>query len=138
MLMTIGPVTLDIWPLNVTDTTRSAGAEYAEKGIIGRRPALEFVGEAPEQLTLSAKLFPSKLGGLDELNNLDTIRRSGLPQYVMRGDGRPLGWFVISAVTEDSSHLDAQGVGQVIEVEIDLVRADGPDDASFHSAANLN
>lgn len=138
MLMTIGPIALDIWPLNPTETERTTGAEYAEKGIIGRRPALEFMGEAAEQLRVSVSLFPAKLGGLDELANLQALRASGRPQYVMRGDGRPLGWFVIASLTESSSYLDAQGVGQVIEVEIEMTRGDGPDDANFHGAANFN
>lgn len=138
MLMTIGAVALEVWPLNITDTSRSTGGEFAEKAIMGRRPVLEFVGEAAETLGLSAKLFPAKLGGLAELDNLHAIRTSGLPQYVMRGDGTPLGWFVLAELSENSTHLDGRGVGQVIEINITLKRTDGPQDADFHASANVN
>lgn len=126
MLMTLGSLVLEVWPFNPTETDRNSGGDYVEKPVMGRRPPLEWVGEAAETFNISARLFPAKLGGLDGLSRLNAMRQSGTPQYLMRGDGRPLGWFVIESVSENSQYLDAKGVGQVIEVDITLKRSDAP------------
>lgn len=126
MLMTLGPLAMEVWPFNPTETERESGGEYVEKPVVGRRPPLEFVGDAGETFTITAKLFPEKLGGLGSLSQLNALRQSGLPQYLMRGDGVPLGWFVVKSAKEKSTYLDAKGVGRVIEVEISLRRADAP------------
>ena len=133
MLMVLGSLTMEVWPFNPTDTMRDSGGEYVEKPVMGRRPPLEWVGETVETFSITAKLFPAKLGGLDGLDRLNAMRQSGLPQYLMRGDGKPLGWFVIEAVHERSEYLDAKGVGQVIEVEITLKRSDAPGIGSLFS-----
>lgn len=131
MLMALGALALEVWPLNPTEMSRDSGGEYVEKAVMGRRPPLEFVGEAGESMSITARLFPAKLGGLPALDHLDAIRQSGIPQYLMRGDGVPLGWVVVERVSERSSYLDAKGVGQVIDVDISLRRADAPQDADF-------
>lgn len=133
MLMVFGALKFEVWPFNPIGTGSESGGEYVEKPVMGRRPPLEFVGEATENFTISVKLFPAKLGGLGSLDKLHAIRRSGIPQYLMRGDGVPLGWFVVTSVGAESSHLDAKGVGQVIDVDISLRRADAPQDADFFS-----
>lgn len=124
--MALGSVVMDVWPFNPTETSRESGGDYVEKPVMGRRPPLEFVGEAGETFSVTAKLFPEKLGGLGSLAQLSAMRKSGMAQYFMRGDGVPLGWYVVERVSERSSYLDAKGVGRVIEVEITLRRADAP------------
>lgn len=126
MLMVLGSVQMEVWPFNPTETGRESGGDYVEKPVMGRRPPLEFVGEAGETLTVSARLFPKKLGGLGSLDQLSAMRKSGQPQYFMRGDGVPFGWVVIEHVAEKSTYLDEHGVGQVVDVEITLRRADAP------------
>ena len=131
MLMMLGALTLEVWPFNPVSTGCDSGGDYVEKPVMGRRPPLEFVGEASESFSISAKLFPAKLGGLSSLNRLHALRKSGVPQYLMRGDGVPQGWYVVTTVNEKSSYLDAKGVGQQIDVEISLRRADAPQAADF-------
>lgn len=134
MLMMLGSVALDVWPFNPTDTGQETGGDFVEKPVMGRRPPLEWVGEAGETFTITAKLFPAKLGGLGSLSKLSAMRKSGIPQYLMRGDGVPLGWMAVERVSERSSYLDAKGVGQVIEVEISLRRSDAPTAGDYFSA----
>lgn len=84
-------------------------------------------------MTLSGSIFPKAIGGLEELAQLSALRQSGRPQYVMRGDGTPMGWFAIESHSANSSYLDAQGVGQRIDVQIKLRRAGAPPATSFFS-----
>lgn len=126
MLAQLGATTFTIAPLNTHDIGHDAGADYAEKSVMGRRPPLEFVGEAAESFTISGKLFPEKFGGLSDLEGLHSQRRAGKAIPFMRGDGVPLGWVVIEKITEKSAYLDAHGVGKVIDIDISVKRADPP------------
>src|SRR5690606_18173049 len=110
--------TFEVVGLNPTETSHEAGADFAEKAVMGRRPPLEFVGEAAETWSVSAKLFPEKFGGLSSLEKLHQQRVAGKSLPFMRGDGVPLGWVVIESIRENSTYLDSKFVGRVIEVEI--------------------
>ena len=44
-----------------------------------------------------------------------------------------MGWVVVEKVAERSSHLDAKGIGRVVDVDITVHRAAKPSDGSFFS-----
>ncbi|PYF05049.1 hypothetical protein BJ122_102275 [Rhodopseudomonas faecalis] len=125
-LMAFGPVAFEVYPLNPQTTDRATEAGFVEKQVIGRRPPLEFVGDGPEEFNISARLFPAKFGGMSSLAVLDAIRASGVPHILIRGDGVPLGWFCLVQVREKSTYLDPAGVGQIIDVDVSMKRADAP------------
>lgn len=133
MLMMIGPVQFKVAPVALMDYQRTHDASFAEKAIIGAAPALEWTGEGPESWTIRATLFPERFGGMGALTILDGLRRLGRPQYMMRGDGRLMGWVVIMSVVEVSTHLDRDGVGRKIEVDIAVRRAATPSPTSYFS-----
>ncbi|UYO50345.1 phage tail protein [Rhodopseudomonas palustris] len=133
-LMAYGPVTFSIYPLNPQSTERSTEASYVEKPVVGRRPPLEFMGDGAEDLTISAVLFPMKFGGLSSLSVLDAMRTSGIPHLLVRGDGTPLGWFCVIGAREKATYLDQSGVGQKIDIDLHLKRADAPNAAGYIAA----
>ena len=126
MLAQLGSVQMEVWPLNLTETSLDSEATFAEKSVMGRRPPLEFIGPGAETRTLKCKLFPGKFGGLSSLQRLQAQQTSGLPMPFMRGDGTALGWFVIEKISERASYLDRHGVGQVIELDVTVKRSDPP------------
>lgn len=134
MLMLIGPVQFEIEPFNLTETTHSHGASHVRKPVIGGRQPLEFTGEDPETWSLRAVLFPQKFGGESALTVLRLLTRSGIPQYMFRGDGALMGWVTLDSVTERSSYLDASGVGRMIEVDISVTRSHAPTAPGYFSA----
>jgi len=134
MLMMIGPVQFEVYPFNTNEYGHGHEAGFAEKPVLGVRPPLEFVGEGPESWSIKAKLYPEKFGGLDDLATLYSVRASGRPQYMMRGDGFVMGWVVVLNVTELSTYLDREGVGKVIDVDIKVKRADKPAAGNFFSS----
>jgi phage protein U len=133
MLMVLGPVQFEVWPFNATDYEHGHESAFAEKPVLGTRPPLEWVGEGPETWTIKARIFPRRFGGLEDLKKLAAARASGRPQYLMRGDGAQMGWVVIEKVQERSTYLDANGVGQVIDVDISVKRSAKPSNGSFYS-----
>lgn len=126
MLAMLGALQFELEPFNMTSHDHKTAADYASKPVVGRRPLLEFVGEGAETFTLSCKLFPERFGGLGDLSNLHEMRQSGEPQFFMRGDGVPMGFFAVTEVTEKSTYLNPTGVGRVIEVDVSIERTDPP------------
>ena len=134
MLLMIGPVRMKVAPFNVTSYTQTRETAYVAKAVLGGREPMEYVGEGPATVSVSGKLFPEKFGGQSSLTVLNLARASGTPQWLMRGDGGMMGWVVIEAVKERSTFLDADGVGRVIDVDIELRRVGIPLAATFFSA----
>lgn len=125
MLYAFGSVLFDTAPLNVDQVDRQTGGDFAEKAILGRTPAFEYVGETAEELRLLGKLFQA-FGGDEAWDELHQLRRDGRPQYLLRGDGRAMGWFLIFGIRETARYLDGQGRGRVVEFEIEFRRGDRP------------
>lgn len=134
MLYMLGPVIFEIWPVNLTDIEKTSEAGIVDKPVLSRRPPLEFVGDGPQTMRMNAKLFPQKFGGVGTVATLDAMKSSGLPQYLMRGDGVPQGWFMVDRISERHTYLDARGVGKVVDVSIELRRSDPPNVADFFSS----
>lgn len=137
MLYTLGSLYIETWPFNVSRVQTTGGADYAVKGVVGAEQPLEFVGEGANEITLEGVIWPGERDGEKALSSLeDTLsqmRSSGQPQYLMRGDGRPIGWYAITSVAERADYLDRDGVGKQIGVSINLRRASKPAEQSFFS-----
>ncbi len=133
MLMMIGPVKFEVTPFNATDYGHSHESSFVEKPVLGARMPLEWVGEGAETWAIKAKIYPERFGGLGDLKVLQQARISGLPQYMMRGDGSLMGWVVIESVNERSTYLDATGVGKVVEIDIAVRRCQAPSAGAFFS-----
>lgn len=126
MLLQVGPLQFDIAPLNAEKVAHDAKTDFAKKDVVGRRKIYEHVGEGDETLVIHGTLFPFKLGGLGALALAQALRVSAAPQYVVRGDGACLGWYVIVQILDTHDFLHSTGVGQKIEVAVHLERADSP------------
>lgn len=134
MLAQFGPIQFEIQPVNFTETSRETSAGLVDKPVMGRRQPVEFTGDESETLRLTVKLFPFNFGGLDALGHLDAIRKTGVPQVFVRGDGEVLGWFRLATVSERSSYIGPGGVGRQIDVEISLKRDDPPNPATYFAS----
>jgi phage protein U len=132
--MVLGPVQFQVIPFNTHAYGHGHEAGFAEKPVLGVRPPLEYVGEGPESWTIKGKIYPGKFGGMDELKLLYDARLSGRPQYLMRGDGVLMGWVVILSVSENSTYLDKDGVGKVIEFDIKVKRTDKPSAGQYFAS----
>ena len=132
-LYQLGSLQIKVAPFNAHEVAESGTTDYAVKAVVGAEQPLEFVGEGSNEMTLTGRLFPHEFGGLDELELLRQMRTSGRPQYLIRGDGKPFGWFAITSVSTRSAYLNSHGVGKMIEVTVNLRRAATPSKLSFFS-----
>ncbi len=129
MLAQLGSVIFEVLPVGLDGIDHSGTASFARHPVLGEMPPLEFTGEGSETWRLHGELRPefsarnlgdSGLSGIDELH---AMRRAGQAVFLMRGDGVPMGWVVITHVSERSRRLMANGVGRVVEFEVDVARA---------------
>lgn len=126
MLYQLGVLSVKVQPFNVNKVQSDRSTDYVPKPVLGAEPPMEYVGEGANTWRLSGDLFPKVIGGLNELQLLQAMRESGRPQFLLRGDGTPMGWVVIEKVSTREEHLAADGVGQKITVDIEVRRAGRP------------
>ena len=131
--MSLGPLAFEVHPFNTHEYGHSHATDYVDKPVMGGRKPLEWVGEGAETWSISGRIFPKKLGGLDGLSTLQNARKSGHPVYFMRGDGTPMGFVAILSVSEKSKHLSADGVGQVIDFDVTVKQTGAPSISGFLS-----
>jgi phage protein U len=129
-----GTLEFKVWPLNVHEVDHETGTDWAQKEVVGAAIYREWVGENDEKIHFRGLLFPYRIGGFSMVNVLDSMRRAGMAQLLMRGDGIPLGWFVIERLMRAHTFLSSEGVGRQIAFEAEFVRVPVPEPSSFFSA----
>jgi len=127
MLFQWGALQFDITPLNVHEADQMTVTDWARKEIAGAAIYREWVGEGDEEIALRGRVFPHRLGGLTELEVLESFRRQGKAELLMRGDGAVLGWYVLEKLSRAHRFLGADGIGQQINFEGHFARCPVPD-----------
>jgi len=128
-LLSIGPLVFDL-VVNADRILDEGEEDFARPDVIGRRRPFGHAGPGSEGLTISGTLFPERLGGIEAIDVLKTLKSAGVAQLVIRGDGRVMGWYRILGYSADHGHLNARGVGRRIDVEVRLERDEAPEAAA--------
>ena len=126
MLYQWGSIIFDVMPLNVHEYEETGRSEFAKKEILGVQPPREFTGDDDDELFLRGRYYPNKVGGLTEYELFDQLRKKGLPQLLVRGDGRVKGWYVCVQLRQQGTYLRADGIGQVVNFEAQFFKAGAP------------
>lgn len=114
--------------LNPQDVVEEFGGDFAVKPLVGAPQSREFVGPADTRLTLSGKIFPFRFGaaggssGQAEIAALKGYAASGQPQPVTRGDGLPMGFYVIEKGQLKHARLSVYGIGREQDFTLQLVQ----------------
>ena len=139
MLLNLGSVVFEILPIGLDEINHGATASFASHPVLGDMPPLEFTGKGPEIWSIRGTLMPEfsanagvgdGSGGLSDIDALHAMRRSGQAQPLVRGDGVNMGYVVLTHVAERSSKLNAEGIGRIIEIDIDVTAATAPTSVS--------
>src|SRR5690606_9178615 len=124
MLYMLGALIVDTRPFSAEDVRRTASADIVAKPLMQAFPAKEFMGEGEDDISLSGQLLPAKIGGLSELEIAHEMRRNGTRFPLMRGDGQRLGWYAITQISEQHSHLMRNGVGFIVRHSLTMTRVE--------------
>lgn len=133
MLYQWGTFQFQVYPVNVDTYETTGQTEFAKKEILGIQPPRELTGDDDEEITLSGRYHPNKWGGLQEMKTFDKLRKAGLPQQLMRGDGESLGWYSCTRLHQKGTNLRRDGIAQVIAFEATFYRQPVPDGAQYFS-----
>ncbi|MCZ4272469.1 phage tail protein [Maritalea porphyrae] len=131
VLYQMGALQFTVAPINADKVAHKLKTDFARKAVFGGRKPSEHTGEGDETIEFSGKVFPSHLGGEPEMDLMNEMRRAGVPHFLMRGDGRPMGWFEIDELDFNHTHLQSKGVGRVIEIRMTCTRVDAPSAVDF-------
>jgi hypothetical protein len=137
-LYVLGGVVMDTRPFNADKFDRTASADLVQKAVMGGLQPSEFMGEGEDTLTITGQLLPFKTGGLTELDVIDEMRRTGARFPVMRGDGKRLGTYAITGLTERHDELMRNGVGFTVQYSVSLRKVQQDYDGSGLIAALIS
>lgn len=133
MLFQWGTFQFEVYPINV-DTVETVGqTEFAKKEILGIMPPRELTGEDDDELHLSGRYHPHKWGGLNEIETFEKLRKAGLAQQMLRGDGKNLGWYSCVRLQQKGTALRRDGIPQIVSFEATFFRQPVPDGAQYFS-----
>jgi phage protein U len=134
VLMAWGGVVFAVWPLNFDEWDHETASDWATKEIAGASIYREWVGEEDEIVNLRGRIYPySQIGGLPEIELLETRRRSGTAEQIVRADGRVMGWFVCERLTRVHTNVGPAAIGQVVEFEAVFARVPVPNGEDYWS-----
>jgi phage protein U len=133
MLYQWGPVQFKVFPLNLHEIDHETATDWAKKEIVGAAIYREWVGENDETLYIRGRIFPYRIGGMSALEAFEAMRRGGIANMMIRGDGAVLGWFVCEKLVRNHTSLSSQGVGQMIAFEAVLTRVPVPENDQYAS-----
>lgn len=119
-LINVGPVAFQIAPLNATSAKSSQKVIFASHDVLGAAPPLEHTGFENEELTIEGIMYPETFGGMSSLDVIEAAKLAATPLPVIRGDYRPLGWFVIESAEIKHDMLNEYGIGREISVTLKL------------------
>lgn len=128
-----GAVEWTVWPFNTNEVDHTVETDWAHKEIVGAALYREWVGENDEKIHFRGMLFPYRLGGVSDIERLNAMRRSGIADLLVRGDGTYMGWFVCERLQRSHTFLSSEGVGRQISFEAEFARVPVPDPDSYFS-----
>jgi phage protein U len=117
-----GTIEFQVILLNVHEVDHETETDWAKKEIAGAPIFREWVGENDEVLMMRGHVFPYRIGGMKELEHFEAMRRAGVPNLMVRGDGAVIGWFVCERLSRSHTFLSTEGVGQQTAFEAAFAR----------------
>ncbi|MCA1199151.1 phage tail protein [Sphingomonas sp. R647] len=104
------------------ELTSRANWEHAAAERIGARPAYQFTGPGPEDVSIPGRLVP-ELGARDSaLKTLSEMADAGEDYPLVDGAGEVLGTYRITAIDKTRRHLMDNGQARMTDFAIQLVR----------------
>jgi len=137
-LMHWGLISFQVYPLNINEYDHLTESDWAQKEIAGAEIYREWVGENDEVLHLRGHLFPYRIGGMTQIEAFEAKRRSGQPDTLMRGGGGQgiyMGWWICHRLSRAHQYLSAEGIGQMIAFEAEMIRMPVPGDSVSYTGA---
>jgi phage protein U len=124
MLMSLGQFVFRLQDLAYSELSRATAWRHASNSRVGARPALQYVGQGDDTITLSGVLAPEVAGTLQSLVTLRAMADAGDAYAMVDGAGRIFGAWVIERIEESGSAFTQDGIARRTSFTIALRRSD--------------
>lgn len=123
MFAVLGEIELSVLACDGLDLT--AGAAWAEHALIGRRPTVQWTGDALEQRRLECQFVDRFCDPVLQANRLRQALRDHQPLALVLGSGEHQGWFVITELQETPLFARATGTPRALRIAVTLLEYAG-------------
>lgn len=124
MMAALGQFVFGLDTLAYQEMRRSTAYRHASNSRVGAAPALQYVGEGDDTMTLSGLQIPEFKGDRFALDQVREMARQGSAYALVNGAGECFGAWVIESVEETGSIFVREGVARRTEFTINLKRTD--------------
>ena len=101
--------------------SRSQSWKHPSQNIVGGGlPPVQYTGRENDEITIGAELRPEITGGANSIEYLRRMADTGKPHPLILGNGRLMGSFVITAVSENGSEINRDGTARAISFSMTL------------------
>lgn len=118
MFAVLGDIEIEV--LHCAGLDLRAGAAFAEHALIGRRPMLQWTGDALEERRVELMFHDTFADPLLSANRLRQALRDHRVLAFVLGDGTHLGWFVMTDFQEVPNHTTMLGRARAVQVSVTL------------------
>lgn len=121
-LMVLGPVVFNLVS-NLQSVSHEDTPSWAKHDVISGGPVYEAMGMDEEAINLEGVIYPEHFGGVGTLTALKLANRNQIPLPLMRGNFRPLGFYIIDGITIDEAEIGYSGLGREIYFSVSLKKS---------------
>ena len=123
MMLALDMFAFEIGTLPYQELRRRWEWRHAQSDRFGARPASQFVGPGPENVSLTGALIPGEgVGSYSSIDTLRTMADEGDAYSLVSGIGEVLGDFVIRSMETTSALFFVDGVARKADFSIELER----------------
>jgi phage protein U len=125
MMLSLGDFQFSVDSAAYGELALKADYPWATVGRLQNTPQLQAMGKETCSITLQGVVYPSyRDAGYGQIEELRREAANMQPQYLMAGNGRYLGRWVVKSISETDSIFFSDGVPQKQEFTLELERFD--------------
>ena len=125
MMLSLGDFQFSVDTAAYDELTLKAEYPWATVNRLQNTPQLQAMGKETRSISLQGTVYPTYRGsGAEQIENLREAAAQMEPQFLVAGDGRSLGRWVVKSIAQTDSVFFSDGVPQKQEFSLELERFD--------------
>jgi phage protein U len=118
ILILLGPFRFSLATAAPDEITRASAWTWAEIERIGSAPAMQFIGERAELISIRGRIIPGFTGGVEQLAQMRALAGLGIPMFLVDGMGRVHGNWVIESLTDSGGNYFSNGSPRIVDFDL--------------------
>jgi len=122
MMMILGAYRFCISNAAYQSLARATEYKWEEQQRLGADPAMQFIGNGTETITLEGTIYPQFKGGLRQITLMRVEAGLGVPLLLISGNGQAFGRWCITSINETQTVFMKDGTPRKIVFSMTLKR----------------